>query len=244
MNVLATCWFWLIFGLTAPLEFALGGVLALVSWPLDRQRNWLHAFVCRWTFQYLRVVPGWKVEVLGRELLPDGPAVIVANHQSMADVVAMMGLFHRFKFVSKASLFRLPLVGWMMSLCRYVALERGKPSSMHRMMSSCRNWLREGVAVLLFPEGTYSEGKGLLPFKRGAFRLAVEEQVPVVPVVLRGTTGLVDGDGPWMSPRCRITVTVLPPLPAAALGDDAGALCTRVRAIFEEELGGPAPVCR
>ena len=67
------------------------------------------------------------------------------------------------------------------------------------MMAQCRGWLRRGMPVLLFPEGTYSGGGPLLPFKRGAFLLAIEEQVPIVPVVIRGTAELVHEDGPWMN---------------------------------------------
>jgi 1-acyl-sn-glycerol-3-phosphate acyltransferase len=239
MKALVTVYFWLVFALTAPLCFALGTVLWLVSLPFDADRALLHAFICRWTFSYLRIVPGWRVRVEGRELLPPGPAVLVANHQSMADIVACMGLFHPFKFVSKRSLFALPLVGWMMSFLRYIHLDRGKPRSMLRMLETCRWWLRRGVPVLLFPEGTYRGGKTMLPFKRGAFLLAIQEKVPLVPVVLQGTTDIVYEDGPWMNPRATVTVRVLPPVAADALGASEEALSASVRARFQEALGMP-----
>ena len=97
---------------------------------------------------------GWRATVRGRELVPNGPCVIIANHQSMADVVAMMGLYRQFKFVSKASLFSLPIVGWTMRMARYVSLHRGKPKSTHAMLTECRRLLRAGMSVVLFPEGT------------------------------------------------------------------------------------------
>lgn len=212
MQYLVSVVFWLVFVLTSPLGFLLGLLIWLGTAPFDPQRHALHAFITRWTFTYLRLFPGWDVRVEGREHLPKGPCVYVANHQSMADVVAVMGLATPFKYVSKASLFSLPLVGWMMHLAQYVRLERGNTRSTQRMMDSCRQWLRRGVPVLIFPEGTYSDGSRLLPFKRGAFVLAAEEQVPLVPVVIEGTTGLILGDGPWLSPRCRIRVRVQPPV--------------------------------
>jgi 1-acyl-sn-glycerol-3-phosphate acyltransferase len=162
--------------------------------------------------------------------------VLVANHQSMADIFAAMGLFHPFKFVSKASLFKVPLVGWMMSLLRYVRVERGRPQSMREMLEVCRGWLRRGMPVLIFPEGTYAEGGRLLPFRRGAFRLALEERVPVVPVVLRGTADLVLGDGPWMNPRAHVRVRVLPAVPPEDFGGDEAALAERVRGAFLKAL--------
>jgi len=151
-------------------------------------------------------------------------------------VLAVMALHRQFKFVSKASLFKLPLVGWMMRLARYIALSRGKTHSTQKMMEDCRGWLRRGMPVLIFPEGTYSQGGKLLPFKRGAFQLASDEKVPLVPVVLRGTTGLMVGDGPWMNPRCNIQVRVLPPVLPASYGGDTEALATAVRAQFEKAL--------
>jgi 1-acyl-sn-glycerol-3-phosphate acyltransferase len=237
VKYLTTLWFWAVFVLTAVPLFVLGVVLWLLTLPFDADRRVLHAYVCRWCFLYLRAWPGWRTRVEGRELLPEGPCVLVANHQSMADILAAMGLFHPFKFVSKASLFRIPLVGWMMSLLRYVRVERGRPQSMREMLDVCRGWLRRGMPVLVFPEGTYAQAGRLLPFRRGAFRLALEERVPVVPVVLEGTTELVEGDGPWMSPRARVRIRVLPPVLPEDFGEDDGALAERVRGLFLRALG-------
>lgn len=238
MKYLVTVLFWLLFALTAPVAFLLGVALFALTAPFDPDRRVLHAFICRWTFQYLRWNPAWDVEVLHRERLPQGAAVLVANHQSMADIVASMGLFYPFKFVSKGSLFHLPLVGWMMTLLRHVRVERGRRSSMQAMMTTCKGWLERQMAVLIYPEGTYSADGQLLPFKRGAFALAIECQVPLVPILIEGTRELVLGDGPWMSPTCRVRVTVLPPLQRDELGKDDQALADKVRRQFLERLHG------
>jgi 1-acyl-sn-glycerol-3-phosphate acyltransferase len=179
------------------------------------------------------------VRVEGREWLPPGPAVIVANHQSAMDIVAAMGLFHPFKFVAKSSLFNVPMVGWLMTLMRYVPVQRGHVHAMERMLEDCRGWLHQGVAVFIFPEGTYAPTRQPLPFKRGAFRLAIEEKVPVVPVVLEGTTGILEGDGPQMHARASVRVRVLPPLLPESLGSDEVVLAARVRALYFEALGLP-----
>jgi 1-acyl-sn-glycerol-3-phosphate acyltransferase len=241
VRYLTTLWFWAVFGLTAVPMFLLGVVLWLLTLPFDADRRVLHAYVCRWCFLYLSVWPGWRTRVEGRELLPEGPCVLVANHQSMADILAAMGLFHPFKFVSKDSLFRLPIVGWLMSMMKYVPVRRGHVRSMDRMLEDCRQWLQRGVAVLIFPEGTYAPLGRRLPFKRGAFRLAIEERVPVVPVVLQGTSDLIEGDGPWMQPRATVRVRVLPPLSVESLGEDEAALAERVRALYFEALGLSPP---
>jgi 1-acyl-sn-glycerol-3-phosphate acyltransferase len=240
MKYLVTLWFWLVFLVTAPVCTVLGVTLWLVTWPFDRNRALLHAFVCRWCHGlYLHAWPGWRVRVEGREHLPPGPAVLVANHQSASDILAAMGLFHPFKFVAKASLFRTPMVGWLMRLMEYVAVVRNHPRALARMLEDCRRWLARGVPVLIYPEGTYAPTRQLLPFKRGAFQLAIEARVPVVPVVIEGTTQLLDGDGPWMGPRASVRVRVLPPVPVEALGEDPERLAGRVRALYLEALGLP-----
>ena len=133
---------------TAPVCVLLGVTLWVLTLPFDRNRRLLHAFVCRWCVGYFRLNPAWHLEVVGRERLPEGPAVLVANHQSLADIVAVMGLFHPYKFVSKVSLFRLPLVGWMMSLIRHIPLQRGKLRSTATMLEMSRRWLRRGMRPL------------------------------------------------------------------------------------------------
>jgi 1-acyl-sn-glycerol-3-phosphate acyltransferase len=241
LKYVVTCAFGLYFALTAAPFLALIGLTWLVTAPFDPDRRAVHAVVARIGYLYCRINPFWRVRVEGRERLPQGPAVIVANHQSMADVIVAFGLFTQFKYVSKDSLFRVPIVGWAMRLARYVSLHRGHPHSAQLMLDSCRHWLRRGTSILMFPEGTYAPLGQLLPFRRGAFHLAIEQGVPVVPVVLEGTRSLMVEDGPWMEPTCRVRVRVLEPLPAAELGNDEAALAERVRGIFLRELGLTEP---
>ena len=230
--------FWMVVGLTMPLLFLVAALIFAVTAPFDPDRRVLHAFVCRSCHAYLRVNPLWRVRVEGRERIPRGPSVLVVNHQSMADVAACMGLHRPFKFVSKASLFSLPVVGWAMKMLRYVRLERGRPHSTRAMLDQCRHWLRRGIAVLMFPEGTYAPGAALLHFKPGAFVLARDERVPMVPVLISGTRDLVVGDGPWMAPRVNIRIRVLDPVDFPA-GADAVQVAAAMRERFARELGRP-----
>lgn len=224
--------------IAAPVVFLLVVLLSLVSAPFDRNQRLLHGFVCRACHGFLHLNPFWRVRVEGRERIPRGAAVLVANHQSLTDILATMGLFRPFKYVSKASLFALPLVGWAMRLLHYVRLERGRPHSTRRMLDDCRTWLRRGVAVLMFPEGTYASTEALLHFKPGAFLVAIEEGVPVVPVLVSGTRALMEGDGPWLAPRAEVTVRVLEPFRVPP-GKDAAQVAAETRALFARELHRP-----
>lgn len=240
-SVAVTVAFWLVVAVTMPLLFLLACLVFALSAPFDPDRRLLHAFVCRACHGYLHLNPFWRVRVQGRERIPRGASVLVVNHQSLADVAACMGLHRPFKFVSKASLFSIPLVGWAMSMLRYVRLDRGRPHSTRAMLEDCRRWLRRGMAVLMFPEGTYAPGEALLHFKPGAFLLARDEHVPLVPVLLSGTRDLVVGDSPWMAPRADIRIRVLDPIEFPP-GVDAVHVAAEMRERFARELGRPLHV--
>lgn len=242
MRRLTTAWFWLVVGTTLPVGYLMAVVLLVVTAPFDRHRHALHAFVGGWCHQYLRACwPWWRVTVSGREHLPSGPCVLIANHQSMADILALMGLRYPFKFVSKASLFAIPFVGWMMRRLQYVAIERGKLPSMQEMMARSEALLRAGEPVLIFPEGTYASGPERIRFKRGAFKLAQTCQVPVVPIVVKGTSELVFEDGPMFSSRSHVEVTVMPARPAPKPDEDEEDLARSLEAAYAAWLGQSFP---
>ena len=135
------------------------------------------------------LTPFWRFSVCG-----DGPAdirerpyVVVANHESTADPFLLSLLPWDMRWVAKQELFRLPVVGWLMRLGGDIPLRRGERDSVVQMLSECRRTLESGVPVMLFPEGTRSPDGRLLPFKDGAFGLAIKAGVPVLPLATAGT---------------------------------------------------------
>lgn len=228
--------FWIFFGLTLPVLFAIALLVFAVTVAFDRRRVALHLFSCLWATFYVWLNPLWRCRVVGRERLPwRGPAVLVANHLSLLDIVVVYGLFRPFKWVSKAELFRVPILGWNMALNDYVPVRRGDRDSIRRMMDHCRVHLTRGTPVLLFPEGTRSRDGRLQPFKEGAFRLAVEAGVPVIPVLVTGTSDALPKHGLVLRSRMDARVEVLPPLhPRDFAGVDA--LRDAAHAVFAAAL--------
>jgi 1-acyl-sn-glycerol-3-phosphate acyltransferase len=194
-TLLHTVLFWAYFVLSMPFFFVVALPLWLVTLPFDKNGRVLHAFTCFWGGHYVFVNPMWRLHVEGREhVLGKKAYVLCSSHQSAGDIPVLFGLFLPFKFVSKSSNFKAPFLGWNMILNRYVPLVRGDRQSVKRMMQACRAWLDRGVSVLMFPEGTRSKTGALLPFKPGAFTLAKEANVPVVPIVICGTIEAVPPD--------------------------------------------------
>jgi 1-acyl-sn-glycerol-3-phosphate acyltransferase len=211
--------YWLFIILSCIPFFAIALVLFVVTFPFDRRRVVLHLFSCFWGAFYIYANPIWHLRVEGREKLPwRGPAVLVANHASLIDVVVLFSLYRPFKWVSKAGNFKLPFIGWNMSLNGYVPLVRGNPRSALRAIRDCRRLLRLGAPVLIFPEGTRTMTGELQEFKDGAFFLAAKLGCPVVPIAVHGTGDVLPKHGAVLRKKMYARVEVLDPIPAGNLG--------------------------
>jgi 1-acyl-sn-glycerol-3-phosphate acyltransferase len=242
-RIVCSALFWAFVALSCVPMFALALIVFALTWPFDRNARALHLYSCFWAQLYFYVNPLWQLRVEGRDRLPwRGPAVLVSNHESLGDILVLFGLYRPFKWVSKASVFKIPFIGWNMALNGYVGLVRGDKESIGRMMAACEAWLRRGVPVLLFPEGTRSPDGELLPFRDGAFRMAVAVDCPVIPIALTGTRSTLPKHGIVLERRARCRIQVLPPLSPSDFGRDAARMRDAARsAISEARRGNPVP---
>jgi len=142
--------------------------------------------------------------------------VVVANHQSFADIVVIYKTHMQFKWVAKESLFNVPVFGWCMSLMKYIRLSRGEFGSIKKTYRQAAEWLRSGVSVLFFPEGTRSSSNEMSSFKNGAFKLAIKEKKPILPVRIDGGREVIPR-GSWIfKVRATCQLTVLPEIDTSA----------------------------
>jgi 1-acyl-sn-glycerol-3-phosphate acyltransferase len=177
-----------------------------------------------------RLTPLWRFTIEG-EAPPDidhAAYVVVANHESQADPFLLSWLPWDMRWVAKEELFRQPVTGWAMKLGGDVPLRRGDGESVRIMMAECERALRAGISVMMFPEGTRSSDGDLLPFKDGAFRLAVQAGVPVLPVALAGTRQMRPKHSKWFG-RANACARILPPIAGASSGEE-GVILLRDRA--------------
>jgi 1-acyl-sn-glycerol-3-phosphate acyltransferase len=226
-------WAWLVLVLCILLWFPLMLLVLLVTLPFDRGR-----YVTGYLFRRIGPVmatlnPLWRFRYSG--VLPADPRrpfVVVSNHESFADILLISHLPWEMKWLSKAEMFRIPVLGWMMWLAGDIPVKRGFGPSAIEAMERCREVLRRRVSVMIFPEGTRSRTAELLPFKDGAFRLAIEAGVPILPLAVSGTGTALPKHG-WRFGRSAAEVRVLEPIETAGLTlADVPSLKARIREII------------
>jgi 1-acyl-sn-glycerol-3-phosphate acyltransferase len=219
---------WAGIGLTLLLGLIVDLILILPSLAFDRRRNAIHAFHMWIGRTIVRINPFWRVRVLGNPAAPEGTFVVCVNHQSNADIFCLSFVKrNRWRWLAKRSLLRVPVFGWIMQLGGHVPVNRGERASGEEALARCREWLERGVSVGFFPEGTRSETGDIKEFKMGAFKLAVDAQLPVLPIAITGTRDALPKHGWVMRERANVRIRVLEPIPA---GTDINALRDRVRA--------------
>ncbi len=210
--LLINIWFWVFFFITSAILVVGAVLIRLTTQFFDPNLKILHQYSCFWASLYIWFNPFWSSQVAGKEnVVPNKAYLMVSNHQSMADILILFNTFIHFKWVSKKSMFNAPFLGWNMRLNGYIPIERGNEESRAKMMDHCRSWLKKGSPVLFFPEGTRSKDGLLLPFKKGAFRLAIESQVDVLPIKVEGSLHAIPKHSVLLHRQSKMKVTILKP---------------------------------
>jgi 1-acyl-sn-glycerol-3-phosphate acyltransferase len=213
INVLKSVWVWVSSIIFVLLAFPVALLLWLISLLFDNRRLMNNRWMVIQGIVLTRMSPFWKVVVDGREKINKNQAyVIIPNHQSMLDIVFFNTLRHRLRWVSKIEIFKVPLVGVEMRMVKYIEVERGSKSSVIRMMEKCMESLREGISVVIFPEGTRSLTGAIGKFKSGAFQLAVKTDKPLLPVLIDGTGDILPKRGFIFGSRRVVRLRVLDPI--------------------------------
>ena len=215
-----------------------GVALLLTGW-WDRPR-WIAGRVFRFGARILVALnPFWSVRTVGH--VPERsshPFVAVANHESLSDIILIGSLPWDMKWLSKASIFRVPFLGQMMRMAGDVGVERGSTRSRGASYAALLRWIERGASIMIFPEGTRSRTTEMLPFRNGAFRLAIETGAPVLPLAVHGTRTAIR-KGSMKFGNARVVVRVLDPVPTTGLGlDDLDELRTAVRMQIEDARAG------
>jgi 1-acyl-sn-glycerol-3-phosphate acyltransferase len=217
MRALFGIWTWFAFATISAMGYVLCLIAFLLTFPFDPTRRitgsgiravgrTMCAAVPMWKFSYQKPVPA---------RLPER-CVCVSNHCSNIDPFLLGHLPWEMKFLAKSSLFKIPFVGWGIKIAGDIPLVRGSTMSVKRAMERARFYVERGMPVLIFPEGTRSTTGDLLPFKDGAFRLAIETQAHILPIAIGGTVGALR-KGDWKPGIARGTSIVGEPISTEGL---------------------------
>jgi 1-acyl-sn-glycerol-3-phosphate acyltransferase len=218
---IASVWAWLVLASCVLLWFPVMALLRLVTAPFDPGR-----YAVGYVFRRIGPVmatlnPLWRFRYEGAlPVDPRKPYVVVSNHESFADILLISHLPWEMKWLSKAELFRIPVMGWMMHLAGDIPLKRGFGPSAIEAIARCREVLARRVSVMIFPAG-----------------------VPILPLAVLGTRSALPKHD-WRFNRSSATVRVLAPVDTAGLTpEDVPALRDRVRQVIEQarrDLATPA----
>ena len=170
------------------LTTAFFAILAIVVSFFTRTGNPVHIVARVWSQSILM---GSRVHVGVRGLAnikPDKSYVYMANHQSNFDIPVLLGYLPvQFRWLAKAELFKIPVFGRAMLGAGYVEIDRFNRKSAFESIEKAAQRMKDGVSVMIFPEGTRSKDGSVQPFKKGGFVMAIKSGVPIIPVILRGT---------------------------------------------------------
>ena len=214
-NLLAL-WTWFAFAVVS----TFGYILTLFCLPvilLDPRRKLGGQMIRFWGRRMVAAVPAWKMRYLEPmpRALPER-CVVISNHCSNVDPFLLAHLPWEMKFIAKSTLFKIPSVGWGMVIAGDISVVRGSGKSIKAAMKKASFYLQRGMPVLFFPEGTRSKTGELLPFKDGAFRLAIENGADILPLAVAGTRGALK-KGDWKPSKAEGVVIAGQPISTAGL---------------------------
>ena len=219
--------------------FLVSVVVLIVCYPFDRSRkavHWCSKMLCMF---FWLVPPAWKQRIIGLENIDKKKSYVIAlNHQSMADIISLYFVPLNFRWVSKQEVFKIPFIGQLLYIHGDIPIRRGRATeSMRKVMNDGKKWVSRGASIAIFPEGTRSKNGEIQSFKGGAFALAKEAGVEILPVVLDGTTSIFKPKSFFFNWRHVLTVKVLPPISAEKVAStDASELAQEVQEMMTEAL--------
>jgi len=212
-------------------------ITRLVTAPFDPGRYHAGLLFRKLTVVHEKLNPLWTFRVTGN--VPDDPRhpyVVVANHESFVDILLISQLPFELKWMSESEFFKIPLLGWMMSLAGDIKIVRGDRKASAQALIDTRDRLAKRVSVMIFPEGTRSQTGELAEFKDGAFRVAIQAGVPIIPLAVIGTRdALIKRD--WRFGYSDAEVRILEPIPTDGMTKaDVPALRDRARDAIADAL--------
>lgn len=217
-------------------ETILAATLTVIATYLGLGRS-LGYYIPKWWARIFCLLTLVKVEVRGRDNISKGQSyVFVANHQGAYDIFSIYGyLGHNFRWMMKKSLEKIPFVGYSCKVSGHIFVDNSSPTAIRNTMETAEKRLAGGMSVVVFPEGARTLDGKMHRFKRGAYVLATEFNLPVVPITIDGAYKVMPRTAKLPRPG-RIILTIHNPIVAGADGHDLAELMEQSRAAIASAL--------
>ena len=211
--------------------------LAFITFPFDRNGNIVHHYA-RWWAKIQLLVSGVRVKVRGLEHIGKETSYIyMSNHQGSYDIFTLLSCLPvQFRWIAKKELFTIPILGWAMRAANYISIDRSGKRKALESIERAASKIKEGVSVVIFPEGTRSRDGAIQPLKRGGFTLAIKSGVPIIPITINGSRDVMPRDSMRVRPG-EIRVTIDRSIETAPLSlRDRNVLMEKIRGTLERNI--------
>jgi 1-acyl-sn-glycerol-3-phosphate acyltransferase len=235
IGVLLFAWSWFI----AALLLLLFAPQAILIGSLFQRQDWIYWWA-NWGARTWLKLSGVKVKLTGREHLhEDQPYVFVSNHNSYLDAAPLFAFTgRRMGAIAKKELLKAPILGYSMGFVNVMAIDRSNRDRAVETIKTATDRLRSGVSIMVCPEGTRAQPGEMLPFKKGAFHMAVEAGAPIVPIALKNSDALM-GKGTGEAWPGTIEMVMMPPVDTSWVktDEDLDALVQQIQTAIMRERG-------
>jgi len=229
-SIWAAFWFLLFFLMIIPFQFILIKINTRTSCQSAHYLNTL------WAYLTLGLGLVW-LKIKQKTRLKKGIYLFVANHNSYLDIpINQIVVFCNYRFMAKAELSKIPLFGWMYKKL-HIMVQRDSKIERHKAMENAKDLLNKGISVFIFPEGTIKHPTPLGDFKDGAFQLAIQTKIPVVPITIIDSAKTLSNDGKFYARPSIIKLFVDEPIETQNLTmDDVKMLNEKVKGIMQGHI--------
>jgi len=235
IGVLLFAWSWFI----AALLLLLFAPQAILIGSIFQRQGWIYWWA-NWGARTWLMLSGVKVKVMGREHLDENqPYVFVSNHNSYLDAAPLFAFTgRRMGAIAKKELLKAPILGYSMGFVNVMAIDRSNRDRAVETIKIDTDRLRSGVSIMVCPEGTRAQPGEMLPFKKGAFHMAVEAGAPIVPIALKNSDVLM-GKGTGEAWPGTIEMVMMPPVDTSWVktDEDLDALVQQIQNTIMRERG-------
>lgn len=220
-KILISCLIWVI-GSVLTISVATSIIFfTIILYPFDKIKKISHSHGFLWSDLLIALNPFWNIEISGLNNIDKTKAyVVVANHQSFTDIILLYQTKMQFKWLANEGIFKIPFIGWSLILTKHIKVKKIKLVGIKKVYQDAATWLRRNMSVMFFPEGTRNNGSTMGRFQNGAFKLAIKEQVPILPISIKGTGNALP-KGSWLfTTNMPICMKVLGPVNTSGIMEE------------------------